>query len=394
MKFFVVEATLPAFDCPISFLYDFAGIATESVYDEQPTTTMPIVRLSGTVARENDPNRSLRAKLLYLLYGAGWDIYNSNGDQTITLGNIERKITEAHAFVFTPDANLEDLFKAVSIFVGYQTLDINLRGKPTVLMNPDGSWDEFFALLAHLRTLGTIQQDYRQYLLTAQEPEQVLEVLEEALRRGVPDAGRKKEGDAAGESFDHGPEDPMRKDVCVFCSASIKDESYLRDGYRLGEMMAEQGIGCVSGAGRTGIMGAVVKGTVDAGGWAGGSNVPHIIELEGLPEGLSSFWLRPDIYTRMEVMIERSHGFVIFPGGAGTVQEMLALMIFQQQSHPYMQGKPVVVFNRRDAAGVAFWDPMIALLQSMGKGDCFHVVESLDEILPTMRALMEVEVTS
>jgi histidinol-phosphate/aromatic aminotransferase/cobyric acid decarboxylase-like protein len=30
------------------------------------------------------------------------------------------------------------------------------------------------------------------------------------------------------------------------------------------------------------IMGAVVKGSVEAGGWTGGSNVPHIIELEGL----------------------------------------------------------------------------------------------------------------
>ena len=119
----------------------------------------------------------------------------------------------------------------------------------------------------------------------------------------------------------------------------------------------ENRLGCVSGAGNSGIMGEVVRGSVDAGGWTGGSNVPHIIELEGLPVGLSSFWLKPDIYTRMEVMIQNSDAFVIFPGGSGTVQEMLALMIFKHQGHPSMTGKPVIIFNRKDANGRILLDP-------------------------------------
>lgn len=349
---------------------------------------MPVVRLSGTVAGELDPCRAERAKILYLLYSAGWDLYNSNGDQTITLGNIERKIIEADAFVFTPGATLEDLFKAVSIFVGYQTLDANLFGKPTVLMNANGCWDGLYALLGHLRGLGTIQQEFLRYLLPANEPEHVLEVLTEAMKTGVPDIGRKSAGDSAVDSFENGASDQARKDICVFCSATIKDEAYLKDGYRMGELIAQAGMGCVSGAGKTGIMGAVVRGAVDAGGWAGGSNVPHIIELEGLPEGLSSFWLRPDIYTRMEVMIERSHGFVIFPGGAGTVQEMLALMIFQQQNHPLVTGKPVIVFNRHDSNGVPFWKPLIDLLEKHCGRDRFDVVTDLEQIIPTMQNMI------
>ena len=102
---------------------------------------MPFVRLSGTVIGSDDPGRSVRAKLLFFLYNAGWDIYNSNGDQRITLSNIEGKISESDAFVFTPGASLEDMFKAISIFVGYQTLDKYLQGKPTIILNSDGSWD-------------------------------------------------------------------------------------------------------------------------------------------------------------------------------------------------------------------------------------------------------------
>ena len=191
------------------------------------------------------------------------------------------------------------------------------------------------------------------------------------------------------ESFETPLPETNRGNVCVFCSASIKDESYIEDGYRLGQALAANHYGCVSGAGTTGVMGSVVRGSVDAGGWTGGSNVPHIIEIEGLPKGLSSFWLRPDIYTRMEVMIQRSEAFVIFPGGAGTVQEMLALLIFKQTGSDFMQGKPVIIFNRKDSrTGVRFWDNLIALLQPWCDEDLFHVVNELEEIIPAVDRLI------
>ncbi|MEM7792437.1 MAG: LOG family protein, partial [Verrucomicrobiota bacterium] len=163
----------------------------------------------------------------------------------------------------------------------------------------------------------------------------------------------------------------------------------LKDGYRLGQLIAQNNLGCVSGAGTTGVMGAVVRGSVDAGGWTGGSNVPHIIELEGLPNGLSSFWLRPDIYTRMEVMIQHSDAFVIFPGGAGTVQEVLALLIFKQMDHSLMHGKPIIIFNRPvEGTEAKFWDKLIELLKPWNAQSLFKVVDRLDEIIPSLKDLL------
>lgn len=349
---------------------------------------MPKVRLAGTVRGEKDPNREIRARLLYRLFSKGWDIYNSNGDQRITLSNIERKIIESEAFVFTPGATLEDLFKAVSIFVGYQTLDVNLSGKPTVLLNSDNSWDRLFALLSHLNRMGTVKQDHTDYLLLAESPEEVLELLESARSVGIPSVGREKIGASTVQSFDTPLPPDHEGSICVFCSASIEDPAYLADGYELGKLLAENNLGCVSGAGSSGIMGEVVRGSVDAGGWTGGSNVPHIIELEGLPDGMSSFWLRPDIYTRMEVMIDHSDGFIIFPGGSGTVQEMIALMIFKHQGHPSMVGKPVVVFDRVDADGVSFWAPLIELLGTWCYDGEFLVVDELEQLVPTVKSLI------
>jgi len=342
---------------------------------------MATVRLSGTILGPLDDGRALRARLLFLLYNAGWDINNSNGNERITLANIEEKIIESHAFVFTPAATLEDMFKAVSIFVGYQTLDENLSGKPTVILNTDFSWDPLFTLLQRMRELGTIKQDYREFLISATSAEGVIECLDVARSVGLPDAAREEIEDAIETVPDDipAPKD-LRGSVCVFCSATLEDPSYLADGEALGKMLADNKYGCVSGAGKSGIMGAVVRGSVNAGGWTAGSNVPHIIKLEGLPDGLSQFWLRPDIYTRMEVMIENSDAFVIFPGGAGTVQELLALMIFIQQKNPLMDGKPVIIFNRRDVEGSGFWDLLLPLLEATCEKVTYVVAETLEEI--------------
>ncbi len=342
------------------------------------------VRLSGTVLGPHDPGRQARAALLHRLFAGGWDIYNPNGDQRITLSNVEKKIIESDAFVFTPGATLEDMFKAISIFVGFQTLDRNLRGKAAVIMNGDSSWDTFFSVLSHLHRLDTIKQDYSDFLLEAPTPEAVLETLEMVRAQGTPDADRHKIEDSQAVSFESPRPLDYIGNACVFCSSSLSEDHYLDEGYALGKLLADNKIGCISGAGRSGIMGTVVKGSVEAGGWTAGSNVPHIIELEGLPDGLSSFWLRPDIYTRMEVMIEHSDAFVILPGGAGTLQEVLALMIFKQQKNPLMEGKPVVIFNRGNYVGQRFWDPLLNLLSDLCEPGDFIAANDFEDILPAL----------
>lgn len=341
---------------------------------------MPTVRLSGTVMGPKDEGRSTRAQLLFLLFNSGWDIYNSNGDQTITLANIEEKLVESDAFVFTPGASLNDMFKAVSIFVGYQTLDPNLKGKPTVILNSDRSWDPFFKVLSHLHAMGTVKQDHTEFLLAAESSDEVIERLDAVTSEGLPDAGREKTGVRNITVSDVDPPDDLRGNVCVFCSASLEDPAYIADGIALGKMLADRKFGCISGAGNSGIMGAVVKGSVDDGGWTAGSNVPHIIEIEGLPDGLSRLWLRPDIYTRMEVMIENSDTFIIFTGGSGSVQELFALIILKHQGHPLMDGKSVIIFDRIDASGVHFWAPLIEMLKKFCEPGEFQVANSLEEI--------------
>ena len=354
---------------------------------------MPKVLLSGRVTGENDPSRESRALLLYLLFSSGWDISNSNGDKAVTLSTIQDQIIESDAFVFTQGSTLEELFKAVSVFVGYQTLDEKLDAKGTVVLNGDKSWDPFFDVLDHLNSLGTIKQEFRDYIISVNESEEVIGALDGIKSDRFPDPIHHPIDENVDDiySYETPPVDGQIGNICVFCSASIEDKDYINEGYELGRNMADKGFGCVSGAGRTGIMGSVVKGAVEANGWTGGSNVPHIIKLEGLPEGLSSFWLRPDIYTRMEIMIERSDAFVIFPGGAGTVQEFLALLLLLEMGDSLMKGKPIVVYDRIDRSGKNFWGPLINLLKEKGYSDYFTVVKELNMIIPTVSRLMDLK---
>ena len=346
---------------------------------------MPIVRFSGRLKGKDDPQREVRSKLLYLLFRAGWDIYNANGDQRITLRNIERKIIESDAFVFTPGASLEDMFKATSVLVGYQTKDPHLNGKPTLVLDEDGSWEMYYALMDHLHGTGMIKQEYRELLIPVKSAGEVIEWLQ----TDTPMGDDRMESDPADDlSSTDATEDVVTGmpdcNVCVFCSASIRTPEVIKDGWLLGKALAEAGLGCVSGAGNSGVMGSVVRGAIDAGGWAGGSNVPHIIELEGLPEGINCFWPRPDIYLRMEVMIQRSQAFVIFPGGAGTFQELLALLILHQQNSKLMDGKPVIIFNRLMEDGTRFWGPLFPLLNAAGGEGFYTEVRDLEDVVPTV----------
>lgn len=349
---------------------------------------MPIVRLSGKVAGAEDPKRKERAEILYRLFANGWDIYNSNGDQSIKLENIQKKIVETDAFVFTPQPTLEDYFNLSSIFVGYQTNDGDLKDKSALVVNSDSSWDSFFTLFEHMNLMGTIKQHYSDFIGVVKSVDELVVNLK--YQHHERNKKKTKEPDIidAGSIYKENEAHIKQPDfnVCVFCSASMKKEEYLSEGFNLGKQMAEKGWGCISGAGKTGIMGEVVRGAYMGKGWSGGSNVPHIIQMEGLPDGLNEFWPRADIYTRMEIMIEKSSAFVIMPGGMGTIQELFALLIMKHQNNDLMKGKKIIIYNKLDEEfAKRFWNPALDIINQYQKYECdFQVANEFEEIIPML----------
>jgi hypothetical protein len=53
-----------------------------------------------------------------------------------------------------------------------------------------------------------------------------------------------------------------------------------------------------------------------------------------------------------------------------------------------MTGKPVIIFNRKDAEGQSFWTPLIEMLSTWCYDGEFIVIDELNELIPTVQNLI------
>jgi len=148
------------------------------------------------------------------------------------------------------------------------------------------------------------------------------------------------------------------KSVCVYCGSSGRvDELHKEAARELGRALGERGVELVYGGGRVGLMGIVADGALAAGGRVVGVIPEHLKEMEVDHPGLSEMIVVPDMHTRKRTMVDRSDGFVVLPGGLGTLDETFEILTWRQLG---LHDKPVVI---RDVGG--FWDPLVALVDHM-----------------------------
>ena len=395
------------------------------------------VMVSSKVGNDSVLEES-NSKAVFKLHKAFKEIVNSNGETTFGLTNLEEKIVKAaDGFVFLPIPKeikqlraperrefFREMFKAASLFVGVQTKDPNLRLnpqhdesplKPIVLVNHEGCWDPFRELVNHMHELGTITQKPETIVKFVKNIDEAISLLKTAHQEKVLPQPHHDNG----SKISRADEIPLsstsveRKkpdfNVCVFCSASTKNKDLINMSETLGEEIAKQDWGLISGLGKTGMMGGVVRGAAkvvqeEGKGWVGGSNLPRIIAMEGLPEYYDKMWAREDIYTRMQVMIEQSQAFMIMPGGMGTVQELMALLLLKhahdgEANYPMRDdnfaNKPIIVVNKElslpDGKKAKFWQPLVEMAEKFGfynaaqnKGDMI-VVDTVEEAMEKLK---------
>lgn len=174
--------------------------------------------------------------------------------------------------------------------------------------------------------------------------------------------------------------------VCVFCGSSPGARpAYVESAQALGRELADNGIDLVFGAGGVGVMGAVSRACLDAGGRVTGIIPEHLTRIEAPLSGLSECIVVPDMHTRKRKMFERSDAFVVLPGGFGTMDETFEILTWRQLG---LHDKPVII---ADIEG--YWRPFLSFAESMmGEGfirptnmGLFRVVERVEDILPAVR---------
>lgn len=140
--------------------------------------------------------------------------------------------------------------------------------------------------------------------------------------------------------------------VTVFGSARANsDDPYYAAGMKLGASLAKRGFAVITGGG-PGIMEAVNRGCHDAGGLSVGCNIelPHEQSLNKYVDLGVEFRY---FFVRKNMFVKYARGFVIFPGGFGTLDELFESLTLAQTGK--IEHFPIVLFGTPYWKGLLDW---------------------------------------
>ncbi|PGT82616.1 TIGR00730 family Rossman fold protein [Bacillus sp. AFS040349] len=149
------------------------------------------------------------------------------------------------------------------------------------------------------------------------------------------------------------------KRICVFCGSSPgASDLYSEDAAKLGAQLAKEGITLVYGGSKVGIMGVVANAALQAGGEVIGVIPKMLMERELAHPGLTELIIVHSMHERKAKMEELSDGFVVLPGGPGTMEEFFEVYTWAQLGE---HRKPIGMMNSNHYYDklLAFFDHMI-----------------------------------
>lgn len=148
------------------------------------------------------------------------------------------------------------------------------------------------------------------------------------------------------------------KSIAVFCGSSPgKDQGFRDEAWQVGKLLATSGIRLVYGGGRTGLMGAVANGALEAGGEVTGVIPEFLKKKEVVHTGLTELITTESMHERKLIMNEKADGFIALPGGFGTLEELFEIITWSQLG---LHNKPVGVLNCN-----GYYDHLFSLLDHM-----------------------------
>jgi hypothetical protein len=175
-----------------------------------------------------------------------------------------------------------------------------------------------------------------------------------------------------------------RPAVSVFGSARVREGDPVYDEARdLGRRIAEAGFAVVTGGG-PGVMEAANRGARDAGGVSVGFNIELPHEQSSNPYLDISVTFR-HFYARKTMFVKAAEGFVILPGGFGTLDEFFeALTLIQTGKVLHF---PVVLFDSE------YWGPLMEWIRgrllaekmiSPDDLDLLHITDDPEDAIETI----------
>jgi uncharacterized protein (TIGR00730 family) len=177
--------------------------------------------------------------------------------------------------------------------------------------------------------------------------------------------------------------------VTIFGSARVgEDDPMYRSAREVGSYLAQAGFAVITGGG-PGIMEAANRGCQEGGGLSIGCNIELPFE-----QGMNAYVdLGIDFnyfFARKTMFVKYAEGFVLFPGGYGTMDELFeALTLIQTgKAHHF----PVVLFGSRYWKGLVDWlrDTVMAEKKIFAEElELFTVTDDGAEVVEVMQKALQ-----
>ncbi|MBM7417880.1 MULTISPECIES: TIGR00730 family Rossman fold protein [Chryseobacterium] len=179
--------------------------------------------------------------------------------------------------------------------------------------------------------------------------------------------------------------------VSIFGSARLKPESkYYQMAVEIAEKITKIGFGVITGGG-PGIMEAGNKGAFNAEGKSIGLNIDLPFEQHFNPYINKLYSLNFDYFFVRKVMfVKYSQGFIVMPGGFGTLDELTEAMTLIQTNK--IGRFPIVLVGSEFWGGLLEWFKATLLKEGMiseGDLDLYRVVDSADEAVAHIKAFYD-----
>jgi uncharacterized protein (TIGR00730 family) len=177
-----------------------------------------------------------------------------------------------------------------------------------------------------------------------------------------------------------------RPGVSVFGSARVKpDSDVYRVAQEIGRLFAEAGFAVVTGGG-PGVMEAANRGAKDAGGLSVGFTIdlPHEQDPNPYLDICVNF---KHFYARKTMLVKAAEGFVMMPGGFGTLDEMFEALTLIQTGK--VLNFPVVLFGSEHWKGLLDWINVKLLPQGLISPDDEELLYVTDDPKAAVKLVVE-----
>lgn len=177
------------------------------------------------------------------------------------------------------------------------------------------------------------------------------------------------------------------KRICLYgASSATLAEEYYAAAHTIGEGLAACGIGLVFGGGATGLMGAAARGADSKSGELIGV-APKFFDEEGvLYQNCTEFIFTDTMRERKQIMEDLADGFIVTPGGIGTLEEFFEIFTLRQLGR---HGKPIYILNT-----CGYFDRLLEFLTHMVeegfmKQHCLDMIHVYDDPAALIQSLKE-----